>query len=526
LCNRNETCGVFHSHFLLIDAHRDSAGRTRTENPLNISRLSLPEVVDVPLIHEIFDPVAGYCYYLDAYNSTAYRVALPRPIQKIMPLSAPEQTENPLGTKMIAGVEAKGSFGRSTLTLSSGRPTISELETWYSYELQVGMSSVFRTIDLPYISETVYTIVNLNRSEPDDSFFRIPENYKIVDPKLPFTFSFRPSVSSRVNLQSIFDYATVNILLTSSDSKEQAWGAWLAGEGQMSELIPLLQQIVEKRLNGEDWIEDGLPMNAALEALIKLSFHAPAELLSTIYPKWPVHTLILMSKWSQFFELAPAEAAFLLDLAAKEKGYNWFAANNLLLKHRVPGMAVMLLRNLEVNAELFARSEEDLYLYSLYLGGDAGLTIFDGVMISEQGYPPLTYYYLTGANSGNTLLADGPTSVYYRRNVSGPARQSGTSSHVMSGRPTNIDIFQYLERLLNRSGGTLPLRASEYRDFILNEQKSLESEISDFRADILKRYELLLKIFMDANLLTEEEKDSLPSMKINLQVKYPPKPGQ
>lgn len=512
---KNESFGQATFHY------RDSSGRTRTESPLNLSEPSpLPEATDVPVVPEIFDPVSGYCYYLDTYNRTVYRIAWSKSVSTDVPPLEPVRPAKDLGTKKIAGIEARGFQTTTTQTFVDEQMT-SEFETWASTKYDILLSWTIRRTNSRYIEETVSTLANLKRSKPDSSFFRIPNGYRIIDEKIPFTISFPPAVSSRGRLQSIFDPPTVRILLESTGSKEQAWGAWLAGEGRMDKLAPLLQQVVAKRLNGEDWIEDGLPINAALDALIKLSHQVPVELISDIYPKWPAHALILLSKRSKFNDLAPADAAFLLDLAAREKGYRWFATANLLLKHRVVNTAALLLRNLAVNAVLCVISEGDTS--SCTFGGVSGFSGGDGGIGRAEGYPPLTYYYLTGANS--TLLADGPTAVYYSSVTSRPGEAPTGPIYEITGRPNPDDIFQYLERLLNRSSGTLPLHAAEYRE-LLNKQKSLELEIGDFRADILERYNHLLRITMEANLLTEEEKASLPPLKIDIQIKYPPKPEQ
>ena len=522
--------------------YRDSAGRTRTESSINMPVLFIsPEITDIPIITEIFDPVAGYCYYLNSHNRTAYRVALPKPAITDAPLlesiisplvqddssnAASEITMKFLGTKTIAGVEAIGFQTKSRYVFGDQQIT-TETEIWTYPKLIITMSSASRTLDSSNNHEIISekTIVDLKQSEPIGYFFRIPDGYTIIDEKLPFTISFPPviSISPLGLLQSLFDYAAIRELLKSQDSKEQAWGAWLAGEGQMSEVIPLLEEVVTKRLKGDDWLEDYLPSQAALDSLIKLRSPVSAKLLSEMYSKWPIQALILMSNRNQFTELAPDDAAFILDLAAKETGYRWFAAANLLLRHRVAGTAAFLLRDMEVNANLCVISEKDGIWYPCAVGGIGGFSGGDGGSGNAEGYPTFTHYYLTGANSGNTLLANGPTPIYYASVVSRPGTTSGGAIHEIGG-PNTKDKFQYLESLLNRPGTTLPLQAAEYREFRPGEQKSLESEISDFKADILKRYEILLQVLIQANLLTEEEKVALPSLKINMQVNHPQEP--
>jgi hypothetical protein len=144
-----------------------------------------------------------------------------------------------------------------------------------------------------------------------------------------------------------------------------------------------------------------------------------------------------------------------------------------------------------------------------------------GIGVPSTDYPPPAYYYMTDVSYfGSTLLVDGPTAIYYIRTMSKPCKCSSVLTLELPASPKPDDIFKYLEQLLGH--GSLLLRASEYREFKLGEQKSLELELNRFRADILKRYELLLQICMNADLLAVEEKASLPPLKINMQVKYPP----
>ena len=86
-----------------------------------------------------------------------------------------------LGKQMIEGVEAEGT--RITMTIPAGEigndnPINIVSETWFSPELQAVVKS--RRSD-PRSGETVYTLTNINRSEPAHSLFEVPADYTIKE---------------------------------------------------------------------------------------------------------------------------------------------------------------------------------------------------------------------------------------------------------------------------------------------------------------------------------------------------------
>jgi hypothetical protein len=313
-----------------------------------------------------------------------------------------------------------------------------------------------------------------------------------------------------LDLQTMFECGKVRSLLESSDSKEQAWGAWLAGQSQYCEdTIPLLQQIIKKRLTGTDWRTDGFSLDAALDALIQLDYaKIPTDLISLIYEKSPVQALVLISK------LDRGGDAFLLDLAANEKGNNWFAAANMLLKRRTAGTASLLLNNLEIEAVIVISEDGLTSEGGINLAASTG----DSLSGDARGYPPLAYYYLTNAaGSGNIVLAPGPKTIYYRRNMMRLGSSPAGPTHYMDG-PLPADRLQYISSLLGNLQ-ELPLRATEYRSHKWRGQSALDSEINDFKKDILRRYSELIQMLVSEKLLTPEEASAKHKVKIKVQVR-------
>jgi len=88
-----------------------------------------------------------------------------------------------LGIQVIEGVQAEGT--RSILTIPAGEigntlPIQVIDENWYSAELQVRVMS--KHID-PRSGETIFRLLNINRSEPSRVLFEVPPDYTITSSK-------------------------------------------------------------------------------------------------------------------------------------------------------------------------------------------------------------------------------------------------------------------------------------------------------------------------------------------------------
>ncbi|MGI8556044.1 MAG: hypothetical protein ACR2LT_06785, partial [Pyrinomonadaceae bacterium] len=183
--------------------YRDGEGRTRreeTSKPIGAFPLGITEAVT------IFDPVAGYRYYLNPTAKTARRIAIP-PSKTItgqitsstynspttVALSAANgngyivtfqtagystKTED-LGSRSINGIEATGESRTTTIaagTIGNERDIVTTSETWYSKDLQM---TILNKRNDPQTGNYTYQLTNIKRSEPDKSLFTIPADYKI-----------------------------------------------------------------------------------------------------------------------------------------------------------------------------------------------------------------------------------------------------------------------------------------------------------------------------------------------------------
>ena len=86
-----------------------------------------------------------------------------------------------LGLSSAGGLDTHGY--RETTTINIGamgndQPMVTKREFWYSPQLAITLISV---IDAPQTGKQVLTAKDLSVSEPDLSFFAVPEDYKTVD---------------------------------------------------------------------------------------------------------------------------------------------------------------------------------------------------------------------------------------------------------------------------------------------------------------------------------------------------------
>jgi hypothetical protein len=91
------------------------------------------------------------------------------------------RTHEDLGVSTTAGMDTHGY--RETLTINEGvmgndRPMVSTREFWFSAHLGFNLISI---VDTSESGKQVFTAKELSMSEPELSYFEIPEGYKVVD---------------------------------------------------------------------------------------------------------------------------------------------------------------------------------------------------------------------------------------------------------------------------------------------------------------------------------------------------------
>jgi hypothetical protein len=171
---------------------RDSEGRTRREQKIDSVGQWATGGQPSPLVF-INDPVAQVIYILESNTKTARKMSASgeksvadeaKIVAEKKALDARRSADvkgdivkESLGSKTIEGTVAEGT--RFTRTVAAGkmgneRPLTFVNETWFSSEL--GMIVMSRHTD-PQMGETVYTLTNIQRSEPEASLFAVPSDY-------------------------------------------------------------------------------------------------------------------------------------------------------------------------------------------------------------------------------------------------------------------------------------------------------------------------------------------------------------
>jgi hypothetical protein len=189
-------------------------------------------------------------------------------------------------------------------------------------------------------------------------------------------------------------------LLKSGDARQQAWGAWYAGAGQLRHLSPLLLDVVQQRLSSQ-W-PAVVALDVALDALIQMRVPLPPGLLADVYAVRPAPALIAAS-----FKTADSED-FLLNIVRLGRSLDWFAAANLLTLERSRRLAPELLASMELRVRVFLVDQGHM----MGGGSGGGVGMGCGGVGLAPGMPPWPFYTLTPfAEAGVTVLAMGPRPV-------------------------------------------------------------------------------------------------------------------
>jgi len=170
---------------------RDSSGRTRRE-------MSLPAIGPlaaagpVPQLVFIKDPGTGKNYVLNQNKKTAVvmnissggNVRAYKFARSPMGHEESAVSTESLGTKTLDGLSVQGT--RTTRTIPAGKignqnPIVITTEKWYSPDLQMTVS--FTRTD-PRFGTTTYQLTNINRADPPQSLFIVPQDYTVTSGRM------------------------------------------------------------------------------------------------------------------------------------------------------------------------------------------------------------------------------------------------------------------------------------------------------------------------------------------------------
>ena len=255
--------------------------------------------------------------------------------------------------------------------------------------------------------------------------------------------------------------------------------------------MPELHQLISSRL-GDQSQAAAAAVAIALDALIQMKSPA-ADLLPLIYEPRPMEALILASLVDK-----PETDSFLLDVMQSAESELWFSAANLLLQKRSRALAPALLDGLRITLKVYLVDDG-----MVFGAGRGGGGVGCGGIGQATGLPPWPAYDLsTYPNSGLTILATGPVSVYYRRIVA-PAGQTPGFCDSFTAGPSGEHRMQYLAALAGIRAEDLPVRGYEQHSIPSRGGTSavIDGEISKIKADVGQRFGRLLKMLVSAGVV-------------------------
>jgi len=160
---------------------RDSQGRVHREIRDFVPATSNAE----PRLRSfiIADPVASTSITClqDGFSCTVLDFHAPRNLTASTASSANGPNRQSLGEQTMNALPVVGSREISTTgtgVRGNSRILVSSKELWYSPDLKMNLSVIRKD---PQLGQVTLTVTDLNRGEPDPSWFGVPGGYKIVD---------------------------------------------------------------------------------------------------------------------------------------------------------------------------------------------------------------------------------------------------------------------------------------------------------------------------------------------------------
>ena len=166
--------------------YRDAKGDLRIDRAL----VDAYDPPDSPRIVQLDDAQEHARYILEPRRKIAHRFSVQaRNATDQNPRDNSEALTEQLGSWVIQNLPAQGVRRTIPLPSAAAEGGVIVRETWTVPELQL---VVLEKIKDPRYGETTYELTNIRTGDPDDSLFRVPPDYKIVDETDNFSIAFRP----------------------------------------------------------------------------------------------------------------------------------------------------------------------------------------------------------------------------------------------------------------------------------------------------------------------------------------------
>ena len=310
--------------------------------------------------------------------------------------------------------------------------------------------------------------------------------------------------------------------LGSSDARVRAWGAYLAQRDHRRELLPRLIGAAEEYPVKPGLAADSVgrddhdAMLGVLDAILQLDGRLTLEKAATLYPEFPVQSLIFLSHGD------PDADHFLLDIFRQETHRTgaWLAAGNMLMNRKPSGFAAAILGAFTVDAYIRVVDKGS----GAVPGGGSGGSCSSGLPGPRTGWPPVGNYYTTGrgryfpGNAGGGLLANGVDPSFYIR-VVGAADAEGSRDEKRCDVKPDRDLLRehFLGSLASEPQGNASVQSSVSQTIRWQDDAQYLRDLRAFVNQQQSLFESLSRILMDAGLLSPDERASArPSLEVRI----------
>lgn len=286
----------------------------------------------------------------------------------------------------------------------------------------------------------------------------------------------------------------VRQLIRSPLPRDQAWGAYLIGELNLSELAPELTQFIKNnRVRGFEGDEE-FALQAALDSLIRLGVSVSPDVVAPYSDRMPAEVITLLAE-----DVSRSSDLIAQLMRQVERPNQRHALAGLMLEAPAHQFGAWLIDQLEITATL-------AIVDPMTIGGGGGISNCRGVSSTcrtvqlPRGYPPMGVYELgVRPLTGSTVLAiRSPT--YWVRRV---ARHDSPVRVVcrQARKFTTMERLGYLAILLDRQSDDLPLRPSYWKSIAWSDDTAFNLAVSQLRTKAAAAYRQLALQLLAADLI-------------------------
>jgi len=295
-------------------------------------------------------------------------------------------------------------------------------------------------------------------------------------------------------------------LIQSSSVKDRAWGAYLTGQNELSELAPALLDLLSEIPDQE---QEDLNL-VALDSLIRLKDNPPSERLMPFYQRYSDQVLILLAR-------APVENKdALISIARQPRNVHfWVAACNLLTEIKAPGFTAFLLKDLKISIDITVVSQGR---YGYGFGSGGGSIVGCGASVSiTDGFPPVAFYRLKDEPIRDAVvIAPGIHPIFYERRLYYPGNPVGISESV-TGIDKDRYTIEYLAALLDKRIDELELKAAYSHSIVWTGTEGYRQDVMRIKESVIGDFSQVKKHLTEVELLTTSEAEEVkPNLNIRI----------